>query len=371
MSLFGDKEFPDGSLVIDHIEGIIQYQKDFMDSVSKIRSKNLMTFPVLTISLLYKDGKFIDEDFARWAVSHNLKWADSNFFISEDVTSLSNCCRLSSNIKDIGYFNSIGGSALEVGSVKVNTVNLARLAYEFPNDENAYLDALEKEVILALDALHSIRHIITRNAERGLLPTVDLGMVSLDKLYNTVGVVALFEALQKYGYTYIDELGNTRYSDKGVAFAVKILNKINDVKTKYGKNKKYAINIEQIPGENAAYVLMEKDRIFYPYEEYTLPLYGNQWIPLGVKTSLDEKIRLSSILDEACTGGSIAHFNLDTPITNFDTAWKLINKIASAKVKYFAFNVRISACKYNHGFYGETCPECGEPKVDSYQRIVG
>ena len=34
-----------------------------------------------------------------------------------------------------------------------------------------------------------------------------------------------------------------------------------------------------------------------------LPLMGNQWIPLGVKCSLDEKIKLSAILDDACNGG--------------------------------------------------------------------
>lgn len=100
-----------------------------MDVVSEIRSENMMTFPVLTYSLLRKNGKFVNEDFARWCCAHNITWADSNFFISEDVTSLSNCCRLVSDIKDLGYFNSIGGTALEVGSIKVNTINLARLAY--------------------------------------------------------------------------------------------------------------------------------------------------------------------------------------------------------------------------------------------------
>ena len=74
-----------------------------------------MTFPVLTYALLRVDGKFVDEDFAKWCCRHNMKWADSNFFISKDVTSLSNCCRLVSNVKNLGFFNSIGGSALEVG----------------------------------------------------------------------------------------------------------------------------------------------------------------------------------------------------------------------------------------------------------------
>ena len=67
-----------------------------------------------------------------------MEWYDSNFFISDSVTSLSNCCRLKSDIKQMGFFNSIGGSALSVGSVKVNTINLARIAYE-AKDENDYL----------------------------------------------------------------------------------------------------------------------------------------------------------------------------------------------------------------------------------------
>ena len=65
------------------------------------------------------------------------------------------------------------------------------------------------------------------------------------------------------------------------------------------------------------------------------------------------------------------HVNLDAPIKDFDTAWELLNKIADMGVIYFAFNLKIDACKHNHGFFGNTCPHCGEPKVTSYQRIVG
>ena len=121
----------------------------------------------------------------------------------------------------------------------------------------------------------------------------------------------------------------------------------------------------------ACAVLMEKDRFFYPNEKYTLPLYGNQFIPLGVKTTLQEKIRLSAILDKACSGGSISHINIEAPFQNFETAWNLLNYIADQGVVYFAFNLRISACKHNHGFYGDICPICGEPVETTYQRIVG
>ena len=101
-ALFGGKEFPDGTFIIDYIDDIIEYQKSFMEVVSDIRSKNMMTFPVLSYSLLRKNGKFVDEDFAKWCCRHNMKWADSNFFISDDITSLSNCCRLISDVKNLG-----------------------------------------------------------------------------------------------------------------------------------------------------------------------------------------------------------------------------------------------------------------------------
>ena len=101
-ALFGGKEFPDGTFIIDYLDDIIEYQKAFMEVCSKIRSENMMTFPVLSFCLLRKDGNFIDEDFARWCCKHNMRWADSNFFVSEDVTSLSNCCRLVSNVKNLG-----------------------------------------------------------------------------------------------------------------------------------------------------------------------------------------------------------------------------------------------------------------------------
>ena len=369
-ALFGGKEYPDGSFVIDEIDNIIEYEKAFMDVVSKIRSQNMMTFPVLSYSLLRVNGEFVDEEFAKWACRHNMQWADSNFFISDDITSLSNCCRLVSDVKNLGYFNSIGGSALEVGSIKVNTINLARIAYE-NKTQDEYIAQLRDEVVLCLKTLDVVRSIIKRNVEKGLLPNYSYQIMNMSSQYNTIGIIGIYETLQKYGMTYKDEFGYTYYTDEGVEFAKHILATINEEKNKFTADKDYQSNIEQIPGERAASILMQKDMFFFPDEVYELPLYGNQWIPLGVKTTLNEKIKLSATLDKACNGGSIAHINIDTPLTDFDTAWDLLNYIADAGVVYFAFCTRISACANNHGFYGNKCPICGGEKVTTYQRIVG
>ena len=369
-ALFGGKTFPDGTPMIDIEEEFMEYQKAFARAISTIREKNMFTFPVMSASLLRYDGKFIDEEFARWVNRHNMKWEDFNIFQSPDITSLSNCCRLVSDVKDLGYFNSVGGTALEVGSVKVNTINLARIAYETKTQQE-YLKVLRERTTLCCQALDCVRHIIERNVEKGLLPNYSKGTIHLDKQYNTVGIIGIFEALEEFGYAVVDEFGYTSYSDEGLEFAKDILATITEVKNEFAADTNYSINIEQIPGERAASILMEKDRFFFPDRAYTLPLYGNQWIPLGVKCTLAEKIRISAILDKACSGGSIMHVNLEAPLTDEETAWELLNKICDAGVTYFAFNLRISACKENHGFFGDICPHCGKPKVTTYQRIVG
>lgn len=185
-ALFGGAEFPDGTFMIDFEEEIIEFQKWYMEVMAEIRHDNMFTFPVSTISLLRQDGKFVDEDFARWAVKHNMEWSDSNLFVDDSVNSLSNCCRLKSNIEDLGYFNSIGGTALKVGSVKVSTINLARIALD-TNSEEEYLKEVERRVNVNLRALDCVRYIIRRNVEKGLLPNFKHDLVDFDHLYNTIG----------------------------------------------------------------------------------------------------------------------------------------------------------------------------------------
>ena len=86
---------------------------------------------------------------------------------------------------------------------------------------------------------------------------------------------------------------------------------IHNTKAEFAKAVDYQINCEQIPGETAAAKLMKKDLFFYPDATVTdLPLYGNQFIPLGIKTTMQERIRIASMFDGFCNGGSILHVNI-------------------------------------------------------------
>ena len=86
------------------------------------------------------------------------------------------------------YFNSIGGTALKVGSVKVNTINLARIALGSKTEEE-YLDNLKYRTYICLCALDAVRHIIKRNVEKGILPNFSYGLVDFEHLYNTIGSI--------------------------------------------------------------------------------------------------------------------------------------------------------------------------------------
>lgn len=370
-ALFGGAKFPDGSYMIDELDEIKEFQKLFMEETSEIRSHNMMTFPVLTISLLRENGKFADEEFAQWGIKHNMKWADSNLFIDKSVTSLSNCCRLKSNIDDLGYFNSIGGTALKVGSVKVSTVNLARLALE-NNTEQDYLIALKELVELDCKVLDVVRHIIERNVEKGLLPNFSKGLIDFEHLYSTVGVIGVYETMKTFGYTKQDEFGNTYYTDEAMSFGERIFKVIHQTKDQFALDKDYKINLEQVPGETAANKMQQADTLLYPETVVDdLPLYGNQFIPLGIKTSIQERVRIASTFDSYCNGGSIAHINIESPFDTFEKAWQLTEWIADQGLTYFAFNVKIQACKHNHAFFGSVCPECGGPVETEYTRVVG
>ena len=384
--IFGGVEFPDGTFAIDHIEDLIDCQKTFMEVVAEIRrEQNMFTYPVLTYSLLkrndFKEGEieemiktrdwkiFIDEDFAKWCSSHNIEWSDSNFFCSDNVGVLSNCCRLLSDTSKLDAFiNSIGGTALSVGSCRVSTINLVRIAYESEFDKKKYLKILRQRTLLDCKALYSMRHILKRNIEKGLLPNYQEGAVELDKQFCTIGGIGMYEVMDLFGLINTDEFGYKSYSDEAVEFATQILDVMNDVKDNFECD--FTFNIEMIPAENCAGVICQADNLLFEQNKYFI--YSNQWIPLMEKCTIQEKCRLGSLFDSKCGGGCIAHINIENRFANEESAWDMLNYVAAMNVIYFAFTTKISTCKNKHAFISEkTCPQCGEPIADTYARVVG
>lgn len=366
--IFGDREFPDGTFIIDHIEDIIEHQKVFMETEAEIRKEVFHTFPVYTYSLLFQNGKFVDEEFARWCNKQNLNWYDSNFYVGDSVTNLASCCRMLNDVsKQKQFQSSIGGSLVEIGSVKVSTINLMRIALESNGDKEKFIKILKDRVKLNMLALDRIRFIIHRNIEKGLLPNYKYGVINLEKQTTTNGLTAMYEAIEQMGMINTDELGNVSYSDEGIAFASKIMDTVNQLQDE--SNFGYNVSLEIIPAESANIKLCKKDNIIYGDKGKFI--YSNQWTSLMAKCSINERIKLASILDKKAGGGQILHIGLEGAQLTEEESWKMLNYIANSGVIYFAYNPKLSICEKSHTFFGNVCPVCGRPKHDEVSRIVG
>ena len=213
-----------------------------------------------------------------------------------------------------------------------------------------------------------MRHILQRNIEKGLLPNYQKGALEMSKQYCTIGVLGLYEVMDLFGFIFTDELGNKFYTDEGIEFAKEIFKTINTIKDNF--TTEFTFNVESIPAENCAGTLATADNLLFEQDKYYI--YSNQWIPLQEKCTIQEKCRLSSILDKECSGGAIAHINIEGRFPTKEVAWNMLNYVAAHGVIYSAFNTKINVCKHRHAFIGsKTCPKCGEPIADQYSRVVG
>ena len=88
--MFGEFYFPDGTK--PDWESLKWIQMEFMKWFNEERLKTILTFPVETVTLLYKDGKFLDEEMAQFVYDEYSRGHSFFTYISDTVDSLSSCC---------------------------------------------------------------------------------------------------------------------------------------------------------------------------------------------------------------------------------------------------------------------------------------
>ena len=379
IGLLGTESYPDGSLIIDHLEDIIQYQKDFLDYERKLRHEKFFTFPVISASLLFQDGQYIDEDMARFVCKHNMEWQDVNIYNAKEIDGMSSCCRLVSSLKDInenneenlqGHFNSIGGSSISIGSTKVNTINLVRIALESKGNFSEYKKILKDRVDISHKYLFVQRGVLEKNIKKGLLPLYSYDLLDMKRQFSTIGITGVFEAIKLLGGISENSTG-IYYNENGLQMAGEILDIISEMNKTTKKIYGYNANQEQIPSESCAIKICKKDKLVFGQNCIGTYIYGNQWIPLNQHCDAMERVRTSSLLDEKCGGGVMLHINLAEPFKDDEQAWLLMNKLAREGIIYFSFVLKINVCSNDHSFHDSRCPICGGEVVDSYIKIVG
>lgn len=89
-SMFGNFAFPDFSKPV--WESLNWLQKDFMMWFNEERLKTVITFPVESFALIYKDGHFVDEENAKFVAEEYARGHSFFTYISDTADSLSSCC---------------------------------------------------------------------------------------------------------------------------------------------------------------------------------------------------------------------------------------------------------------------------------------
>jgi len=376
---FMEEKYPDGTDIVTHMDGILDFQKDFMNYIGELRKEKWHTFPVISATLLYEDGNYVDEETFDNVVEHNWKFGfnDINIMTVPEVTSVASCCRMVNNTKELNrdkIFNSIGGSELNVGSTKVVTLNLVRMALLSNGDKTKFLSLVKEHVELLNKFHYCHRKALQKLIDKGLLPLFTHKLMQMSDMFATTGINGVFEATDLFGG--IDKLNGAKYTEDGFNFVESMFNLIesvnNETESKYG----FIANVEQAPMESGSVKLNKKDRLYFGNALVNEKLgsdcylYGNQWIPLKEPTSVFNRIKASK-LDEACGGGVILHINLGENFQTFEDAKQFTLGLAKAGVKYFSYISLIDICENDHSFFGNTCPICNGKSVSKGIKIVG
>ena len=383
--MFGTFYFPDGTQA--KWESVKWLQQEFMQWFNQERLKTIITFPVESVTLLYKDGKFEDEEMAKFVAEEYARGHSFFTYISDSVDSLSSCCRLKNKIQTHEFNFTNGNMGVETGSKSVITLNLNRIIQDWYNTmsklnkgwgkeraKDSYPDFIEylRNILERVYKYHhTYNELLWDMYDADLLPAYKAGFIALNKQYLTIGINGLNQAAEFLGIECTD---NEDYKE----FCQMIFSTIKEQNTLHNtaKGHKLTFNTECVPAEGLA----AKNYNWDKEDGYKVPddtnLYASYiFKPNDPNTSVLEKIRLhgKEYIGDFLDGGSAAHLNLDHHLDK-EQYTKLLHYAAENGCQYFTFNIPNCECE-DCGFIAkqpfEVCPRCGSRNVSLWDRIIG
>jgi ribonucleoside-triphosphate reductase len=379
-SMFNNFMFPDMSS--PKWESLNWLQKEFMQWFNKERERTILTFPVESFALIYKDGKFLDEENANFVAEEYARGHSFFTYISDTADSLSSCCRLKNKVdtKEFNFTN--GNMGVETGSKSVITLNLNRIVQNWcksiggvPKVGNQF-DSLRlylREILQRVYKYHiAYNECLWDMYEAWLLPAYTEGFISLNKQYSTIGINGLNQAAEYLG---IKCNNNQEYQDFCQAI-FSIIKESNQEHNGKFNGHKITFNTECVPAEGLAvknYNWDKQDGYWVPedtnlYASYIFKPNDPNISPLD-KMILHGRNYIGDYLD----GGSSAHINLSEHLS-LEQNKKMLKFAAENGCQYFTYNVPNSECQ-NCGFITKVpidkCPKCGSTHIDKFDRIIG
>lgn len=381
-SLFGEFSYPDGTK--PQWEAIDCLQKLFMKFFNKLRTKQILTFPVETMAMVYdpETNDIIDKDYKDFTAEMYAEGHSFFTYISDSADSLASCCRLRNELAENTFNPTSGLTGVMTGSCNVITLNINRIVQDCDRayglkrnggwkENTSFLRDYLVGILERVYKYHiAFKTMLYDLEDKGMFAASNGGYIHISKLYSTIGINGLNEAARFLGL----EVGN---NPEYIEFLQLILGTIKEENKKHSihdKKRPFLFNSEVVPAEGLGgknYNWDKEDGYWVPDDEN---LYNSYFYDAHDDTSVLDKFILHGRQTYQFTdGGSAAHINLEDHLSK-EQYLKLIDFAIANGTNYFTFNIPNSKCD-DCGYITKhpitECPKCHSKNITQYTRVIG
>ena len=396
-SLFGEFYYPDGTK--PEWAAINVLQKMFMKFFNKLRTKQILTFPVETLAMVHDGKDIIDKEYKDFCAEMYAEGHSFFTYISDSADSLASCCRLRNEFTENTFNPTSGLTGVMTGSCHVITLNINRIVQDWFKGEcidgfstrfigsstgsivgiktmNRRIDytGFEEYLTNILERVYkyhiAYKTMLYEQEEKGMFAACNGGYIHMSKLYSTIGINGLNEAARFLGL----KVSNNPEYIKFLQLILGTIKEQNKLHSIHDKKKPFLFNSEVVPAESLGgknYRWDKKDGYWVPEDEN---LYNSYFFDAHDDTSvLDKMILHGRQTAQYCDGGSACHINLEDHLSK-EQYLKLLDFAVANGTNYFTFNIPNSKCE-DCGYITKhpitECPKCHSKNITQYTRVIG
>lgn len=384
-SLFGEFYYPDGTK--PQWEAVDCLQRLFMKFFNKLRTKQILTFPVETMAMVYdpKTNDIIDKGYKDFTAEMYAEGHSFFTYISDSADSLASCCRLRNELAENTFNPTSGLTGVMTGSCNVITLNINRIVQDYwrirkgnyidsPIYERDFYDRFADyltEILKRVYKYHvAFKTMLYELEDKGMFAASNGGYIHISKLYSTIGINGLNEAARFLGMT----VGNNKEYIEFLQLVLGTIKEQNKIHSVHDANRPFLFNSEVVPAEGLGgknYNWDKEDGYWVPEDEN---LYNSYFYDAHDDTSVLDKFILHGRQTYQYTdGGSAAHINLEDHLSK-EQYLKLIDFAIANGTNYFTFNIPNSKCD-DCGYITKhpitECPKCHSKNITQYTRVIG
>lgn len=381
-SLFGEFYYPDGTK--PQWGAVDCLQRLFMKFFNKLRTKQVLTFPVETMAMVYdpKTNDIIDKDYKDFTAEMYAEGHSFFTYISDSADSLASCCRLRNELAENTFSPTSGLTGVMTGSCNVITLNINRIVQDCDKayglkrnggwkENTSFLRDYLVDILQRVYKYHiAFKTMLYELEDRGMFAASNGGYIHISKLYSTIGINGLNEAARFLGMT----VGNNKEYIEFLQLVLGTIKGQNKAHSIHDANRPFLFNSEVVPAEGLGgknYNWDKEDGYWVPKDEN---LYNSYFYDAHDDTSVLDKFILHGRQTYQYTdGGSAAHINLEDHLSK-EQYLKLIDFAIANGTNYFTFNIPNSKCD-DCGYITKhpitECPKCHSNHITQYTRVIG